>query len=168
VGRAERRLTNLTKSGEFVQVWCLALLDRVARLTNHHPRATDAGMMTAFLQVAVGGAIGSCLRYSVVLLAQRWTAPGFPVGVLGVNIVGSFLMGLAVVILAQRGTGQMSPLVMTGLLGGFTTFSAFSLEAFTLWERGQAMAALGYVGLSVGLSIGALILGVWLARGFFA
>jgi CrcB protein len=62
----------------------------------------------------------------------------------------------------------MSPLVMTGLLGGFTTFSAFSLEAFTLWERGQAMAALGYVGLSVGLSIGALILGVWLARGFFA
>ena len=137
-------------------------------MTNHHPRATDAGMMTAFLQVAVGGAIGSCLRYSVVLLAQRWTAPGFPVGVLGVNIVGSFLMGLVVVILAQRGTGQMSPLVMTGLLGGFTTFSAFSLEAFTLWERGQAMAALGYVGLSVGLSIGALILGVWLARGFFA
>lgn len=151
-----------------MQVWCLARLDRVARLTNHHPRATDAGMMTAFLQVAVGGAIGSCLRFSVVLLAQRWTAPGFPVGVLGVNIVGSFLMGLAVVILAQRGTGQMSPLVMTGLLGGFTTFSAFSLEAFTLWERGQAMAALGYVGLSVGLSIGALILGVWLARGFFA
>ena len=137
-------------------------------MTNHHPRATDAGMMTAFLQVAVGGAIGSCLRYSVVLLAQRWTAPGFPVGVLAVNVVGSFLMGLAVVILAQRGTGQMSPLVMTGLLGGFTTFSAFSLEAFTLWERGQAMAALGYVGLSVGLSIGALILGVWLARGFFA
>jgi len=138
------------------------------RLTIDRARATDAGMMTAFLQVAVGGAIGSCLRYGVVLLAQRWVAPGFPVGVLGVNILGSFLMGLAVVILAQRDLGSMSPLVMTGLLGGFTTFSAFSLEAFALWERGQAMAALGYVGLSVGLSIGALILGVWLARGFFA
>ena len=138
------------------------------RLTIDRTRATDAGMMTAFFQVAVGGAIGSCLRYGVVLLAQRWAAPGFPVGVLGVNILGSFLMGLAVVVMEQRDLGQMSPLVMTGLLGGFTTFSAFSLEAFTLWERGQAMAALGYVGLSVGLSIGALILGVWLARGFFA
>lgn len=125
-------------------------------------------MMTAFLQVAIGGAIGSCLRFGVVLLAQRWAGSGFPVGVLGVNILGSFLMGLAVVLLVQRDMGQMSPLIMTGLLGGFTTFSAFSLEALTLWERGQAMASLGYVGLSVGVSIGALILGVWLARGFFA
>jgi CrcB protein len=151
-----------------VQVWRAEPQIRVPRLTIARARATDAGMMSAFLQVAVGGAIGSCLRYGVVLLAQRLAAPGFPVGVLGVNILGSFLMGLAVVILAQRGAGQISPLVMTGLLGGFTTFSAFSLEAFSLWERGQAMAALGYVGLSVGLSIGALILGVWLARGFFA
>ncbi len=137
-------------------------------LTIGEARATDAGMMTGFIQVAVGGAIGSCLRYGVVLLAQRLAGPGFPIGVLGVNILGSFLMGLSVAVLAQRGLGHLSPLIMTGLLGGFTTFSAFSLEAFTLWERGQAMAALGYVGLSVGLSIGALILGVWLARGFFA
>ncbi|EDM31201.1 Camphor resistance CrcB protein [Roseovarius sp. TM1035] len=151
-----------------MQVWRAERQTRVPRLTIDRARATDAGMMSAFLQVAVGGAIGSCLRYGVVLLAQRLAAPGFPVGVLGVNVIGSFLMGLAVVILAQRGAGQISPLVMTGLLGGFTTFSAFSLEAFMLWERGQAMAALGYVGLSVGLSIGALILGVWLARGFFA
>ncbi|KJS42854.1 MAG: protein CrcB [Roseovarius sp. BRH_c41] len=125
-------------------------------------------MMTGFIQVAVGGAIGSCLRYGVGLAALRFVGPGFPVAVLGVNILGSFLMGVAVVVLTQRGVGHLSPLVMSGLLGGFTTFSAFSLEAFTLWERGQAMAALGYVGLSVVLSIGALILGVWLARGFFA
>ena len=69
---------------------------------------------------------------------------------------------------AHRGLGHLSPFVMTGLLGGFTTFSAFSLETVTLFERGQVGAAALYVALSVGLSLAGLALGVWIARGVFA
>ncbi len=118
--------------------------------------------------MAIGGAIGSCLRYGVGLLALRAGGSGFPVGVLGVNILGSFLMGMAAVVLMQRGLGHLGPFLMTGVLGGFTTFSAFSLEAFSLWDDGQAGAAAAYVGLSVVASIAALTLGVWLARGALA
>jgi len=85
-----------------------------------------------------------------------------------VNIVGSFLMGVFVVYAAHRSAAHLSPLVMTGLLGGFTTFSAFSLEAVTLYERGAMGQALFYVALSVGLSIGGLALGIWLARSLWA
>ena len=122
-------------------------------------------MFLAFLQVGIGGAIGAMLRFGVGIVVLRWTGPGFPLGVLGVNVVGSFLMGLCVVGLGQRGLTHLSPLVMTGILGGFTTFSAFSLEAYTLYENGQAGQAALYVGLSVGLSIAALVAGVALARG---
>lgn len=80
------------------------------------------------------------------------------------NVVGSFLMGALAVWLAHRGLTHWQPFLLTGLLGGFTTFSAFSLETITLIERGQATQAGFYVVLSVGLSIGALALGMWLAR----
>ena len=88
--------------------------------------------------------------------------------ILTVNILGSFLMGVFVVVAAQRGLTHLSPLVMTGLLGGFTTFSAFSLEAVTLYERGDLGQAAAYVAASVILSIGGLMLGLWVARGFYA
>jgi CrcB protein len=88
--------------------------------------------------------------------------------VLLVNVLGSFLMGVFAVYSFHRGVQHLNPLVMTGLLGGFTTFSAFSLEAFTLYERGQIATAGLYVGLSVVLSLGALVLGVWVARGLWA
>ncbi len=87
---------------------------------------------------------------------------------LGVNILGSFLMGLFVVVAAQKGLTQYSPFVMTGVLGGFTTFSAFSLETVTLIERGQIASAGIYVALSVGLSVLGLMLGLYVARGVFA
>jgi len=89
----------------------------------------------------------------------------FPVAILAVNILGSALMGAFVVIAAQRGLTHLSPLVMTGLLGGFTTFSAFSLEAVTLYERGDVGLAALYILASVGLSILGLMVGVALARG---
>lgn len=92
----------------------------------------------------------------------------FPLAVLSVNIVGSFLMGVFVVAAANKGLTHHGPFVMTGILGGFTTFSAFSLETVTLMERGQIAAASAYVALSVGLSIGGLMLGLWIARGIFA
>ena len=89
-------------------------------------------------------------------------------GVLSVNIIGSFLMGVFVVLAAQRGLTHLNPFVMTGILGGFTTFSAFSLETVTLMERGQLGLAGLYVALSVIGSVGGLMLGLWLARGVLA
>ena len=126
-------------------------------------------MGTALIYVALGGALGASLRYLTGVMVIRLTGPTeFPLAILTVNVVGSFLMGLFVVAAAHRGLTHLSPLVMTGLLGGFTTFSAFSLEAMTLWERGQTGLALGYVLISVVGSIGGLAFGLWLARGILA
>ncbi len=125
--------------------------------------------MTAILQVAFGGAVGAVLRYLMGIGMIRLLGhSAFPLPILTVNIVGSFLMGVFVVVAAQRGLTHLSPFVMTGLLGGFTTFSAFSLEAVTLYERGDVGQTALYVGASVVLSIGGLMLGLWVARGMFA
>ena len=118
-------------------------------------------MISTTLQVALGGALGAALRF---LLGTALARPGFPVAILGVNVLGSFLMGLLAVWLQQRGLTGWQPFLMTGLLGGFTTFSAFSLETMTLIERGAAAQALAYVALSVAGAVGALALGFWLAR----
>ncbi len=124
-------------------------------------------MMMSFLQVGLGGAIGAMLRFGVALAMSRVSAAGVPLGVLSVNVLGSFLMGVFVVYAVQRGIAHLNPFVLSGLLGGFTTFSAFSLEAFTLYERGEVLQAALYVALSVGLSIAALVLGVIIARSTF-
>ena len=126
-------------------------------------------MISTVSLVALGGAIGAACRYLMGVGVMRLAGPSeFPVAVLSVNVIGSFLMGVFVVVAAQKGLTHLSPFVMTGILGGFTTFSAFSLEAVTLMERGQIAAAGAYVGLSVALSIGGLMLGLWIARGVFA
>jgi CrcB protein len=125
-------------------------------------------MLTNFIYVAIGGAAGASLRYAAGLWITRLFGHGFPLGVLTVNIVGSFLMGVFVVFAAQRSLTHLSPLVMTGFLGGFTTFSAFSLEAVTLFERGQIGASGVYVATSVVGSIVALFSGLWVAREIFA
>lgn len=126
-------------------------------------------MMTSVLYVALGGAVGSVLRFLSGVAVLRLTGPSeFPLAIMIVNIVGSFLMGVFVVAAAHKGLTHLSPLVMTGLLGGFTTFSAFSLETVTLIERGQLGSAALYVTLSVGLSVAGLMLGLLFARGVFA
>ena len=125
-------------------------------------------MLTTVLQVALGGAIGAVLRFLAVVGILRLVGPGFPLAVMTVNILGSFAIWLFVVYAAQRGVTHLTPLIMTGLLGGFTTFYDFSLEAVTLFERGSMGQALGYVTLSVVLSIGGLILGLMIARGIWA
>lgn len=119
------------------------------------------------VSVALGGAIGASLRYAVGGWTLRAFGPGFPVGTMTVNVVGSFVMGLAAVAMLHRfpeSWGRWAPFVMTGLLGGFTTFSAFSLDALTLFERGRIPAAAIYVAGSVVLSIGALFAGLMLGR----
>ena len=125
-------------------------------------------MLITTLQVALGGAIGAALRFLTGVGILRLIGPGFPIAVMGVNIFGSFVMGLFVVLATQRGIVQLSPFVMVGLLGGFTTFSAFSLEAVSLFERGAMGQALAYVVMSVVLSIGGLMLGLMIARGIWA
>jgi len=125
-------------------------------------------MFTSLFQVAVGGAVGSCLRYLVNVGAMRLIGPGWPWGTLAVNILGSFAMGVLVVVLAQRSATHLAPLLMTGLLGGFTTFSAFSLDALTLYERGQAGQAAAYVAASVGLSLVAIVAGSLASRAVLA
>jgi CrcB protein len=117
-------------------------------------------MIIPLLHVALGGAIGSVLRYLAV------TAAGAPIGTLIVNVLGSFMMGVLFVVLSAR--SGLSPLLMTGILGGFTTFSAYSLDTLKLWQAGQILPALAYAGASVILSLIAVAIGAALAKGVLA
>lgn len=126
--------------------------------------------MTATLIVFLGAGIGGALRHGVNVACARAYGIGFPWGTLTVNVVGSLVMGVLVGWLAfKAGYAWGQPLrlfLTTGILGGFTTFSAFSLDAVLLWERGDAVVALGYVAASVVLSIAGLVLGLALVRSF--
>jgi fluoride exporter len=125
--------------------------------------------MQALVLVFVGGGLGATMRHLFNLGAARLLGVSFPWGTLGVNVVGSLAMGLLVAWLATRteGAGEHLRLFLaTGVLGGFTTFSAFSLDAVALWERGAAGAALTYVAASVLISIAALVAGLAIGRAF--
>jgi CrcB protein len=122
-------------------------------------------MIGTLAQVALGGAIGASARYLTGVAATRLMGIGFPWGTLTVNVVGSFLMGVLVVALAEKGGTRAAPFLLIGCLGGFTTFSSFSLDAVTLYERGDMALAAGYVLVSVVLSILALFAGMALLRG---
>jgi len=120
--------------------------------------------MITLLSVAVGGAIGASLRFLVGL------AVGLPLGTLTVNVVGSLVMGIlaAVLLLGDDGPSRYAPFLMTGVMGGFTTFSAFSLDVLRLFESGRfGMAAL-YASASFVLSITACAAGLWVARSVMA
>ncbi|MDF1871866.1 fluoride efflux transporter CrcB [Vannielia sp.] len=125
-------------------------------------------MISTLAQVALGGAIGASLRYLSGVAAIRAMGPGFPWATLTVNIVGSLAMGLFAGFVANKGGQHLAPFVMTGLLGGFTTFSAFSLDTITLFERGAMGQAAIYVLGSVCLSVLALFAGLLISRGVFA
>lgn len=124
--------------------------------------------MNHLLLACLGGAIGAGLRYLVGHAALRWFGPVFPWGTMIVNIAGSLAMGLLIGILAKRfGTpNEVRIFLATGLLGGFTTFSAFSLDAISLWERGESVLAAGYITGSVVMSLAALFAGLYLVRSF--
>ncbi|MFZ5709013.1 MAG: fluoride efflux transporter CrcB [Pseudomonadota bacterium] len=121
-------------------------------------------MVQTLLQVALGGAIGSMGRYLVNVGAMRLIGTGFPWGTLVVNIAGSFLMGALVVLFAHKDATRLAPFLMTGVLGGFTTFSAFSLDSWKLWTEGPPHVAGLYVLASVGMSFAALAAGLVVAR----
>lgn len=123
--------------------------------------------MKLIFSIAIAGALGAVLRYSVVtLIGARY----FPWGTFTVNVLGSLLMGVAYVVIVEKALTdpELRHLVMTGALGAFTTFSAFSLEAWDLAERGQLWLALAYVLASVVFSICALVIGITLTRATLA
>jgi CrcB protein len=131
-------------------------------------QAERRAMIWTLTQVALGGAIGSVARFACVTGATRLFGTGFPLGTLFVNVLGSFAMGLVFVWLSERELLRHAPLLMAGVLGGFTTFSAFSLDALKLWEAGAHGALLVYVLGSVILSVLALWAGVMMMRGWMA
>ncbi|MDQ4421064.1 fluoride efflux transporter CrcB [Sphingobium sp. DEHP117] len=119
------------------------------------------------LLVMIGGALGALARYQFGHMAGRLMGSGWPWGTLGVNIIGGLAMGLLAGWLARHGSGggeQARLLLGVGVLGGFTTFSAFSLETALMIERGQLGGAAAYAGLSVLLSVGALFGGLFTMR----
>jgi fluoride exporter len=123
--------------------------------------------MNAYLIVGSGAFLGGALRHGVNQIMLRLFGPGLPLGTLTVNVAGSFAMGLVVGYFAFRGEAPQSLrlFLATGVLGGFTTFSAFSLDFALLAERGQVGMALAYAAVSVMASIAAIFLGLWVMRG---
>jgi len=120
--------------------------------------------MNLFLVMA-GGALGAGARHLASRAALAIAGPSLPVGTLAINVTGGLLMGVLAGLLARTTAGEPWRLFLgVGVLGGFTTFSAFSLDAVLLAERGQWVAAVGYVLASVVGSIAALVAGLALAR----
>lgn len=125
--------------------------------------------MSSILAIAVGGGIGSVARHYAASAMITLFGEAFPYGTLFVNVLGSFIMGVLIETMALRWqvTPEMRAFLVTGFLGGFTTFSTFSLDVFRLAETGQAVLAALYIALSVFISILAIFGGVWLIRGVF-
>jgi CrcB protein len=121
-----------------------------------------------FLIVFVGGGIGAALRHGVNLIVARWLGTAFNYATLIENVSGSLIMGLLVGYFAFKGDvpQPLRLFLTTGILGGYTTFSAFSLDTILLYERGELGLAALYIILSVGLSVGGLLLALLLVRHF--
>ncbi len=127
--------------------------------------------MKLLILVSAGGAIGAAFRYltyqAFAGYAAAHSGQAFPWATLTINVIGSFLMGLAVVTILDRfdNSPELRAFIMAGVLGGFTTFSAFSLDAYELYAHRSIEAVAAYVVASVVLSIAGLLAGIALARG---
>ncbi len=123
----------------------------------------------SFLAVLVGGGIGSVVRYAVTIAITQRFGAGFPWWTFIINITGSLIIGIVAEITQTRvfaGSSLLRLFLMTGVLGGYTTFSTFSLDALTLMREGDQLLAFAYVAGSVGLGIAAAFGGVALVRAF--
>lgn len=123
-------------------------------------------MISTIGAVAAGGAFGATARYGINIMTFQWLGSGFPYATLFVNVLGCFLMGVLIAAMAHlwQPSQEIKLFLTTGFLGAFTTFSAFSLDFVTLFERGEIVAAGCYALLSVVLSILALFAGLMLIR----
>ena len=124
--------------------------------------------MTNTILVFIFGGIGSVLRYFTGTLSIKYFGTGFPYGTLAVNIIGCTLIGIfaRVIPLPQYGGTELRLIFMTGLCGGFTTFSAFTLDAANLWMRGENSAAITYIVASVVLSLIGVAIGLAIGKAF--
>jgi len=125
--------------------------------------------MNGLLYVALGGALGASGRHLLGMATLKTLGPDYPYGTMAANLIGGFLMGLLAGWLALKVSGgeNLRLFLGVGLLGGFTTFSAFSLDAVLMYEKKAYGALISYVSGSVILSIGALMIGLILARKIF-
>ena len=122
--------------------------------------------MYTYLAIAFGGALGALSRYWLTVSIERLNSTGFPLGTFVVNLLGSFLIGLLYIILAEKLSvaDQWRPVIITGFLGAMTTFSTFSLDALLLFQQGHYNTALFYVLSSVMICIFAAYVGMQIAR----
>ena len=123
-------------------------------------------MIAAIVQVAIGGALGAVSRFLTSVAFERTVGSDFPYATMVVNVGGSFLLGVVFVMLGglTGDTARFGPLIAIGFLGGFTTFSAYSLDAWVLFQSGRITEAMVYVFGSVILSLTAVVAGIVLAR----
>ena len=121
---------------------------------------------TTYIAIAFGGAIGAVSRYWLYSAVQRLQDSGFPLGTFVVNVLGSFLIGVFFVLLAEKAqiAEQGRPIIVVGFLGGLTTFSTFSLDALLLFEQGHYNTALFYIISSIVLCLIAAFAGMQLTR----
>jgi CrcB protein len=130
-------------------------------------RAGSKSKAMGYLYVFLGGGLGAMLRHGMNLLGARlFPGFGFPIATLTVNVTGSIVMGVLAAVFAFKGGGPQHwrLFLTTGILGGYTTFSAFSLDVAVLYERGDLVSAALYILVSVVLSIAGLFLGLALTR----
>lgn len=160
-----------TSLGDFASNWLI----RIRRLGNpllpeyfRRDKIRNTDLLIHILLAALGGAIGTSGRYLVGIATIRAFGPGYPWGTITVNIIGSAVIGALVELLARRfgASADMRIFIVTGVLGGFTTFSSFALDAVNMMERGNLGAAALYIGASLVLSIAALFGGLALVRAF--
>ena len=123
-------------------------------------------MIKTFLYIALGGALGSVLRYAIVLLVSKFGAHQFPTATFIANILGCFLIGIFIGFLEKYHIteGQLKWFLVTGFCGGFTTFSAFSVENINLFQSNNSLLALLYICLSIILGIIAVWMGLFIAK----
>ena len=123
-------------------------------------------MVKTLLYIAIGGALGSVLRYLTTVLVSKYWSHQFPLATFIANIIGCFLIGLFVGYLTknQLNESQLKWFLVTGLCGGYTTFSTFSMENVTLFQNNNTALALGYISLSVLTGLFAVGLGLFIAK----
>jgi CrcB protein len=122
--------------------------------------------MLGYVVVFVGAGVGGAIRHALNIWIARFAGTHFPYYTLAINITGSMAMGMVAAWFAMKGgaTGHLRLFLATGVLGGYTTFSAFSLDAVLLWERHEHLLAALYVGGSVAGSLIGLAAGLWIVR----
>lgn len=119
-----------------------------------------------YVWIGIGAAIGANLRYLVGQAMATWFGAGFPWGTLSINVTGSFLIGVIATLLGERLSvgSEWRLFLVVGVLGGYTTFSSFSLETFVLFDADRWLSGIAYVAASVLLGLGACALGIMLVR----